>query len=80
MILDFETLHDAFPEEAINALVKDCVLSMGDFSNADPKDLEYAIELAMQKIKSGKLLVEYGENSETFALVDKNKLTSNLKK
>ena len=80
MILDYEILKDAFSEDAIYALVRDCVLSMGDFSNAGPSDLDHAIEQAMQKIKSGKLLVEYGENSETFALVDKNKLTSSLKK
>jgi len=78
MILDFETLNDSFPEEAIYALVKDCVLSMGDFSNSNPSDLDYAIKQTMQKIKSGKLLIEYGENSETFALVDKNKLGTPL--
>jgi hypothetical protein len=74
MILEYETLTDTFPEEAIYALVRDCVLSIGDFSNASPSDLNLAIEQALQKIKSGKLLVEYGENSESFALVDKSKL------
>ena len=74
MILDYDTLKDSFPKEAIYALVRDCVLSMGDFSNAGENELDHAIEQALQKVKSGKLLVEYGENSETFALVEKNKV------
>ncbi len=76
MILDYDTLIEALPSSTIYKLVRDCVFAMGDFSHASPQDLDAAISSTIQKIKAGKLLVEYGEDSETFALVDKNKLKS----
>lgn len=80
MLLDYENLIESIPKETLYALVRDCVLSMGDFSNASPHDLDHAIEQTLQKIRAGKLLVEYGESSETFALVDKSKLTTTINK
>ncbi len=76
MILDYDTLTESLPAESIRSLVRDCVLSMGDFSNSSPSDLDEAVEKTLLKLKSGKLLVEYGESSETFAIVDSNKLNS----
>jgi len=76
MILDYNSLTDTLPPATIIALVRDCLLSMEDFSQASAEALDKAVDSTMLKLKSGRLLVEYGEDSESFALVDKSKLST----
>ncbi len=75
MLLDYDTLKSSMSQTTIFALVKDCLLSMGDFANEDASYLQEEVSKALQKIKSGKMFIEYGEHSETFTLVDRKKFT-----
>ena len=73
MLLNYDTLTKTFKPEVIEALVEDWLVRQIDQDCSKEHFRKYQ-QQAMEKLKTGELLVEYGENNESFTLVPKSKL------
>lgn len=70
MLIPYETLLQ-LPPETLNNLIREFLFGQvedGSFASLNEQDLDIAIAQCQQALKQGKLLLEYSEDDESFAI------------
>lgn len=70
MLIPYETLLQ-LPSETLNNLIREFLFGQvedGSFASLNEQELEMAIVQCQQALKQGKLLLEYSEDDESFAI------------
>lgn len=70
MLIPYETLLQ-LPKETLATLIREYLFGQvedGSFASLDEQELSQAIVQCQQALKQGKLLLEYSEDDESFAI------------
>lgn len=74
MLISFESLQE-LPQETLNNLIREYLLTQVEdlnFERLDISSIDEAILRCKQALKSGTLLVEYGEQDQSIAIKHKD--------